>query len=143
MDTISFIVYIPCMIKLKQVSLFLMIILYAGAGINHFWHPAPYYSIIPPYLPDHRLINILAGIAELCSALFLIFQATRRFAAYGIIVMLVAFIPAHIYMIQKGGCMGPPPALCIPLWLAWVRLFPLQFILILWARSIRNVRFNN
>jgi uncharacterized membrane protein len=107
--------------------------LYIGAGINHFWHPTGYLSIIPPYLPYHEAINYISGIAELTFAVLLIFSATRRFAAYGIAVMLVAFIPAHIYMIQKGGCMGTGGALYIPAWLAWVRLFPLQFILIWWA----------
>lgn len=118
---------------LKRISLLLLIILYIGAGINHFWHPTGYLSIIPPYLPYHEAINYISGIAELTFAVLLIFSATRRFAAYGIAVMLVAFIPAHIYMIQKGGCMGTGGALYIPAWLAWVRLFPLQFILIWWA----------
>lgn len=126
---------------LKQVGLILLILLYIGAGINHFWHPLPYYSIIPPYLPRPNLINIAAGVFELLFGLMLIFPATRKTAALGIVLMLIAFIPAHIYMIQKGGCMGPKPALCIPLWLAWVRLFPLQFILIWWAWIMRSVRF--
>ena len=123
---------------LRRVSLFLLILLYIGAGINHFWHPAGYYSIIQPYLPDPYLINILAGIAELILGTMLIFPRTRRLAAYGIIAMLIAFIPAHVYMIQKGGCMGPKPALCISLWLAWIRLFPLQFILMWWAWANRR-----
>jgi uncharacterized membrane protein len=45
---------------------------------------------------------------------------------------LILFIPAHIYMIEKGGCMSIQ--MCLPAWVAWVRLFPLQFILIAWAR---------
>ena len=123
---------------LGRVSLILLILLYIGAGINHFWHPLGYYSIIPPYLPDPYLINILAGLSELILGIMLIFRKTRRIAVYGIIAMLIAFIPAHIYMIQKGGCMGPKPALCITPWLAWVRLFPLQFILIWWAWTNRK-----
>ena len=116
---------------LKKISLVLLIILYAGAGINHFIHPTGYYSIIPPYLPNHYLINILAGIAEIICAVLLVIPATRKLGAYLVIAMLIAFIPAHVYMIQKGGCMGKE--ICIPLWGAWLRLFPLQFILIAWA----------
>ena len=116
---------------LKKVSLLLLIILYIGAGINHFWHPAGYLTIIPPYLPAHNFINIAAGISELLFGILLIFPLTRKFAVYGIILMLIAFIPAHIYMIQLGGCAGVQ--ICIPLWAAWVRLIPLQFILMLWA----------
>lgn len=121
---------------LKKISLVLLIILYAGAGINHFIHPTGYYSIIPPYLPNHYLINILAGIAEISCAVLLMIPDTRKLGAYLVIAMLIAFIPAHIYMIQKGGCMGTE--ICIPLWGAWLRLFPLQFILIAWAWWHRN-----
>lgn len=117
----------------EKISLALMIALYIGAGINHFWHPQGYYSIIPPYIPDHYAVNIIAGISELVLGILLIYPLTRRFAAFGIIAMLIAFIPAHIYMIQKGGCMGPSPALCTTPFIAWIRLFPLQFILIWWA----------
>ena len=115
----------------KKISLILLIILYASAGMNHFIHPTGYYSIIPPYLPNPYLINIAAGIAEIIAAILLILPNTRKFGAYLIVAMLVAFIPAHIYMIQKGGCMGAE--ICIPFWGAWLRLFPLQFILIVWA----------
>ena len=120
----------------KKISLVLLIILYAGGGINHFIHPTGYYSIIPPYLPNHYLINILAGIAEISCAVLLMIPDTRKLGAYLVIAMLIAFIPAHIYMIQKGGCMGTE--ICIPLWGAWLRLFPLQFILIAWAWWHRN-----
>ena len=115
----------------KKASLILLIILYAVAGVNHFVHPAGYYSIIPPYLPNPYLINIIAGIAEIIAAILLMIPNTRTWGAYLIVAMLIAFIPAHIYMIQKGGCMGAE--ICIPLWGAWLRLFPLQFILIAWA----------
>ena len=115
----------------KKISLILLIILYAGAGVNHFVHPVGYYSIIPPYLPNPYLINIIAGIAEIIAAILLIIPNARTWGVYLIVAMLIAFIPAHIYMIQKGGCMGAE--ICIPLWGAWLRLFPLQFILIAWA----------
>lgn len=91
---------------LKKIILLLLIILYASAGMNHFWHPAGYYSIIPPYLPKPYLINVVAGIAELIAAALLIVPSTRKLGCYLIIAMLIAFIPAHIYMIQKSGCMG-------------------------------------
>ena len=115
---------------LKKISLLLLILLYVGAGVNHFWHPDFYYAIIPPYLPNPYLINIAAGTSEIILGILLIFSATRKVAVYLIIAMLVAFIPVHIYMIQKGGCMNK--VVCIPLLEAWLRL-ALQPVLILWA----------
>jgi uncharacterized membrane protein len=121
---------------LKKISLVVMIILYLLAGVNHFIKPAMYYPIIPPYLPWPVTINTISGIAEILLATLLIFKATRKLAAIGIIFLLIAFIPTHIYMIQKGGCMSAE--VCIPAWAAWVRLFPLQFVLMYWAWSNRK-----
>ena len=116
---------------IKRVSLVVMIFFYIGAGINHFWHPLPYYALIPTYLPWPKLINMTSGALELILGRLLIFSQTRKFAAYGIILMLIAFIPAHIYMIQNGWCTGS--GFCLPAWATWVRLFPLQFLLMAWA----------
>ncbi len=121
---------------IKKISFLLLIILYAGAGINHFIHGSFYYPIIPPYFPNPVLINNIAGIVEILAAALLIFPTTRKYGAYLIVAMLISFIPAHIYMIQKAGCMSEQ--ICIPLWAAWLRLVPLQFILMWWAWSQRK-----
>ncbi len=113
-----------------------MTVFYIVAGINHFRNPENYYVIIPSYLPNPVLINIISGIAEIVLGILLIFPKTRKLAAYGIIILLVAFIPAHICMIQKGWCMGS--GYCLPAWATWVRLFPLQFLLMWWAWSNRK-----
>ena len=113
-----------------------MIVFYIIAGINHFRNPAAYYRIIPDYLPNAYLINIVSGIVEIALAILLIFPLTRKVAAYGIVLMLVAFIPAHIEMIRKGWCINSN--YCLPAWATWVRLFPLQFLLIWWAWSNRK-----
>jgi uncharacterized membrane protein len=120
----------------KKISLIIMLAFYIFAGINHFRNPAPYYTIIPSYLPNPVLINILSGIAEIVLGILLIFPKTRKLAAYGIIILLIAFIPAHICMIQKGWCMGN--GFCLPGWATWVRLFPVQFLLMWWAWTNRK-----
>ena len=121
---------------LKKSSLLLLIILYVSGGINHFVHSEAYLPIIPDYLPYPMVINIASGILEIILGAILIFSKSRAFAAYGIIILLVLFIPTHIYMIQKGGCMSE--AICIPNWAAWIRLFPLQFLLMAWAWGHRK-----
>jgi len=116
---------------LKRISLVLMIVLYISGGINHFIHPETYYPIIPNYFPFPTLVNLVSGSLEIILGIGLMFANTRKIAAYGIIILLFLFIPAHIYMIQKGGCMSE--TMCLPVWAAWVRLFPLQFMLMYWA----------
>ena len=74
---------------------------------------------------------LLNGAAEIILGILLISSQTRKFAAYGIIALLITFIPAHIWMIQNGWCTGT--GFCFPVWATWVRLFPLQFLLMAWA----------
>ncbi len=114
----------------KKISLILLIALYLLAGTNHFVHPTGYLKLIPPYLPLPKIINLLAGFFELLFGLMLIYKPSRKLAVYGIILMLIAFIPAHIYMIQIAPFMLGN--LLVTKTGAWVRL-PLQAVLIAWA----------
>ena len=120
----------------KRISLTVMTLFYLLAGINHFVKPDSYYKLIPGYLPYPVALNFISGVLEIIFALLLIFSATRKIAVYGIIALLIAFIPAHIVMIQNGFCLGN--GFCLPVWATWLRLFPLQFILMWWAYSQKN-----
>lgn len=117
-------------------SLYLMIIFYLLAGLNHFRSPANYMAIIPAYMGNASIINIAAGISEILLAVLLISTATRFLAAFGIILMLLAFIPAHVYMLQNHICLGE---YCPPVWVLWFRLIILQPLLIWWAWRIKNI----
>jgi uncharacterized membrane protein len=108
-----------------------MALFYLAAGVNHFWHPEFYLPLIPPYFPWPEAINILSGIAEIILALGLFSPRLRPYAAWGIIALLVAFIPSHVYFVQIDGCI--PDGLCTPLWVAWLRLLLIHPLLMLWA----------
>lgn len=123
--------------KIKKTALWVLVVFYFVAGINHFVMPGFYFPLIPDYLPWKLAINVISGLAEIMLAVGLLFSKTRKWAAYGIIVMLVAFIPAHLHFIQLGGCIEG--GLCVPLWVAWIRLFPLHFLLICWVWWCRNL----
>ena len=116
---------------MKRILLYLQAAFYVFAGTNHFRNPYFYDGLIPSYLPWRSLINTVAGVAEIILGMGLFFPATRKRAAAGIIAMLLAFVPAHIYFIQIGSCI--PGELCVPQWLGWVRLVVIHPVLILWA----------
>lgn len=99
--------------------------IYIFAGIMHFVKPRMYIRIIPPYLPNPKILNALAGAIEIILGIGLFFENTRSISAIGIILLLLAVFPANIYMYQKG-------AKGIPKWALLLRL-PLQFVLIAWA----------
>lgn len=117
--------------KLKKPSLYLMAFLYLLAGINHFVSPESYLPLIPNYLPNPNLINILAGIAEIILSIGLLIPKTRKIASWGVILMLVAFIPSHVYFVQIGSCIEG--GICTPQWVGWVRLIVIHPILLAWA----------
>ena len=117
--------------RLKKLSLWLIIVFYAVAGINHFVNPEFYFPLIPEFLGYPRLINTISGIAEMLLALGLIFERTRKLSAWGILLMLIAFIPSHFYFIQLGGCVDG--GLCTGLLIAWVRLVVVHPLLIAWS----------
>jgi uncharacterized membrane protein len=113
---------------------FFFLYLFSGffilAGMNHFYMPGIYANLIPPNLPQHEFLVYFTGIAEMCGGILLLFNKTRKQGAILIIVLLILFIPAHIYMIR----MAPfhlGKLIITPL-IAWLRL-PLQALLILWA----------
>ncbi|MDP4680896.1 MAG: hypothetical protein NWS46_11080 [Cyclobacteriaceae bacterium] len=121
--------------RIRSISLFLLIGFFTFAGINHFIVPDFYYPLIPPYLKYIVAINMLSGAVEILFGIGLVFKSTRKYSAYLIIVMLVAFIPSHIYFIQLGSCI--PDGLCVPIWVGWMRLLLVHPLLILWVWSHR------
>jgi uncharacterized membrane protein len=109
---------------------YVLSIFFILAGINHFRVPEIYLSIIPPYLPYPLSLNYISGLLELISGILLIFNGTQKTGSMLIIAMLLAFIPAHIYMIQIAPFyLGK---VHVQSWAAWLRI-PLQFLLIWWA----------
>jgi uncharacterized membrane protein len=106
---------------------YLMGVLYVLAGMNHFRKPKLYERIMPPYIPAHSSMVMLSGIAEMILGFMILNKNTQESAAWGIIIMLIVFVPVHIYMLQN-----EKAAMKMPKWVLILRL-PLQFGLIYWA----------
>jgi uncharacterized membrane protein len=100
---------------------------YAASGINHFWHEHFYLHIMPDHYTHPLALVRLSGVAEILGGLGLLVQATRRFSAIGIAVMLVVFFDVHFFMLRH-----PARFPEVPLLVLWVRI-PLQFVLTAWA----------
>ncbi len=83
--------------------------------------------IMPRYLPNHRALVYLSGVAEIAIGLGLCFRQTHKLAIYGIIAMLLVFLLVHFYMLS-----GKKASAGIPKWALVLRI-PLQFGLIYWA----------
>lgn len=107
--------------------LYLMAATYIIAGLMHFIKPEMYRLILPGYLPGHKFLVTLSGLAEIVLGVALCFSATKDFAVYSIIAMLTFFLPVHFHMLfDKKASMG------LPKWMLIWRI-PLQFALMFWA----------
>jgi uncharacterized membrane protein len=101
-------------------------------GTMHFVAPAPYLSIMPPFLPQPLALIYISGACEIAGGLGVLFpQPLRQLAARGLILLLIAVFPANIWMLLHGATIGgitcPPFAL-----VSWIRL-PFQALFIAWA----------
>jgi len=111
---------------IKYFSVLLMAGFYIYVGMLHFIDPEWFLLIMPPFLSsiDLELIYI-SGFFEIVLGLSLLYSKSRKIAAYGLILLLIAVYPANIYLAfnQKA-----QQLIGISSFMAsWVRL-PIQFI---------------
>jgi len=116
------------------VSKYSCFLLYLSASINHIISPNFYIDLIPNYLPHPYGINILSGLIEITLYLLLLSPKSLKIGAWGIIVLLILFVPSHIYFIKIGSCV--PNGLCVDPIIGWLRLIIVHPILILWAWNV-------
>lgn len=121
--------------KVKRISLLIMSMLYIIAGINHFIHPLFYKKIMPAYIPWHMQLIYASGVIEILLGVLLIPFVTRKIAAWGIIFLLIAVLPANINMMLNYLNEGNPK-----LWITVLRL-PLQILLIWWAYTFTKKEY--
>ena len=101
--------------------------IFVVAGILHFVLAPAYVRIAPSYLPAPELLVQISGVAEILGGIGLLLPQSRQAAAWGMIALLVAVLPANIHM-----AMDRAHFAAIPAWVLWARV-PLQLPLIWWA----------
>lgn len=111
----------------RQILKWIFGIAFAAAGTNHFINAEFYLRMMPPFLPQHLFLIYLSGVFEIALGILLLIPKFSRFAAWGLIALLIAVFPANIYM-----AMNPQkfPEFSSPA--LYLRL-PLQLVLIAWA----------
>jgi uncharacterized membrane protein len=82
--------------------------------------------MVPPQLPNPAALVTLTGIAEIAGAVGLVTPGLARWAAYGLLMLLVAMFPANIHASRTGHSIGGQPpapmALRLPIQLLWIAL---------------------
>ena len=110
--------------NIRLFSIIIMSIFYVSVGVNHFTIPEWFLQIVPPRLPYKLELVYISGFLEILLGVMLLIPATRFYAAWGLILLLIAVYPANIYLAQtNGAAMNTTPLV------AWGRL-PFQFVFI-------------
>ena len=88
------------MTTIKTISQWLLAVLMVFAGTMHLIRPSFFLKIMPPYIPLHLELVYLSGVIEIGLGICLLTPRFSRFAAWGIIALLITVFPANIYLYQ-------------------------------------------
>lgn len=100
---------------------------YVLVGILHFANTTLFLNIMPPYLPFHLELVYLSGATEILLGSLLMLKKYQTYAAWGLVLLLIAVYPANIYLAFNK---VPQEALEVSAFaVSWVRL-PIQFVLL-------------
>ncbi|MDY8137883.1 MauE/DoxX family redox-associated membrane protein [Aquimarina sp. 2201CG5-10] len=107
--------------------LYILSAIFCIAGVFHFIRPKAFMRIMPLYLPNHKLLVYLSGLVEIIVGIGVLFNYTRAFSIWAIIIMLFLFFPVHVHMlVNKKASLNLHKSILI------FRLL-FQFVLIYWA----------
>lgn len=113
--------------KGRAVSVAVLAVSFVAAGVNHFRSPDFYIGIMPPYLPAHDFLVALSGALEIIGGAGLLIPRARRWAGWGLVLLLIGVFPANIHMAASPELFAEIPQRAL-----YLRL-PLQFVLIAWV----------
>jgi uncharacterized membrane protein len=103
-------------------------VFFCYAGIMHFVKPKFFNGFIPDFFPK-LLVNYVVGIIEFLLGIGFFFNQTMQNSALGIFILLIIFLPIHIWDLTK-----TKPAIGSKK-MAIIRI-PLQFLLMYLAYLI-------
>jgi uncharacterized membrane protein len=111
---------------------FALATMFVFTGIAHFGRERKdLIAMVPLALPRPSLLVTITGLLEFAGATGLLLPSTRLWAAWGLILLLIAMFPANISAARRGlGIRGSPHT---PLWLR----APMQLLFVAWTWSVR------
>jgi uncharacterized membrane protein len=68
------------------------------SGVTHLVKPEVFEPLMPAFLPAHRELILVSGVAELACAAGLLHPRTRKAAGWASAALLVAIFPGNIKM---------------------------------------------
>jgi len=88
-------------------------------------------AMVPPSFPRPDILVFLTGVMEVAGAAGLLIESTRFWAVCGLILLMLAMLPANVSAARRGIELRGRRA--TPL---WIRV-PMQILFIVWAWYVR------
>ena len=121
----------------KILLTYIMGLAYIWVGISHFYNTDFFLKIMPPSFPFHLESVYLSGFFEIIFGMGIMIKFFRKYASWGLILLLIAVYPANIYLAFNEVAQNK---IGISSFMAsWVRL-PIQFILIGLAYLVSKIK---
>ncbi|QTE22188.1 DoxX family protein [Polaribacter cellanae] len=70
------------------------------AGIMHIIKPRIFKNFIPDFFPK-KLVNYSVGVIEFLLGFGLFFSETAKYTAYGVFILMILFLPIHIWDVTR------------------------------------------
>ena len=83
--------------EITKVLIYVYVLFFVGAGLNHFLNPQFYDAIVPSFIPYPRFVHQFTGILEILIPL-LFLTKYRKEAAIMMIILLVILYGANLYV---------------------------------------------
>ncbi|WP_018619948.1 DoxX family protein [Spirosoma luteum] len=125
----------PYLLNTHHDALLATAFMFVLVGLLHLRKPEQLTYMVPTFMPNARLLVLLSGGAEIIGGIGLLFPATSVWAAWELIILLVALFPANInvavhHLPAPGGLPAKP-------WYTWSRLlFQPLYILWIWYAAL-------
>ena len=82
---------------ITKVLIYVYVLFFIGAGLNHFLNPQFYDAIVPNFIPYPRAVHQFTGILEIILPILLLTKY-RKEAALAMIILLVLLYGANLYV---------------------------------------------
>ena len=104
-------------------------LVFGFTGVGHFILTEPMAEMLPPWVPLRIPLVYVTGVLEIAAAVAVLIPRLRMVVGWGLIVMLILFLPVNVYAalnrIEMGGHEWGPIYLLVRV--------PVQCILIGWT----------
>ena len=125
----GYLIDLPYLLQWQNDARIAAAVMFIMIGIMHLIKPGKLTYMIEGWLPYAFALVIITGVLEIAGGIGLLIPATREYAKWGLIILLICMFPANIRVALKH--LPAPGGLSSKPWYTWSRL-AFQPLYIVW-----------